>query len=151
MSIKSKIFAVFFLLLIMVAVIVVYSGTNIKNAAVLIGQTYDKPLMASNFARDALVGYLRLQKDVFQNGYDKARFQKLYGDVTSSLDVVQERLVSPQSQPFLDKTRQLLKQWSDQVAAHDMQHAKETGAAFEEETDLLIENEFSAAHDFVID
>jgi len=151
MSIKIKLLAVFSLLFVIVVVIVLYSRTNISSSADLIEQTYNKPLMASNFARESLIGFLRLQKNVFQNGYEKANFEKLYQDVTSSLDVVQERLVSTKSQPFLDKSRVLLKQWADEVAAGDIQHAKDTGAAFEGETDLLIENEFSAAHDYVID
>jgi two-component system chemotaxis sensor kinase CheA len=151
MSIKSKLFLVFSLLLVIVVAIVFYSRTEIGASADLISQTYDKPLMASNFARDSLVGFLRLQKSVYQDGYDKTRVDKLYQDVTSSLDVVQERLVSPQSQPMLVKVRALLKQWADQIAAGDRPHAKETAAAFESETDFLIENEFSAAHDFVID
>ncbi|HEU5048494.1 MAG TPA: methyl-accepting chemotaxis protein [Rickettsiales bacterium] len=196
MSLKLKIVTVFVSLLLLVAIIIgyarqsiTYAGNYIVSSGDLLQTTFDKPLMSSNYARDALVYFFKTRDFLDKHGYQKDEFEKLYSNIGDDLDVVEDRLVEPKSKNHLDKARALLKQWHDRVVERAAQKAaapaltvvpaapppatpgavstapvviaapapapfnNESDALvkeIEQTIDLIIESEFSAAHDFVI-
>ncbi|MBN8531303.1 MAG: HAMP domain-containing protein, partial [Alphaproteobacteria bacterium] len=134
MSIKLKLAATFALVLACAAGVLAYADLAMLQASGSIQAIYDKPLMSSNYARDALSQYEKFRKADSEEG-KKAALEAL----GESIAVVEERLVSKDSLKHVEKIKQML------------QSAPQAGAADMETTiDLLVESEFSAAYDHVI-
>lgn len=122
---------------------------NLERATTSLQSTYDKPLMSTNFARDALVSYLKLANEIVKFGYDEDVISDLHDSVTDSFDVVEERIVSAKSADLLKAARADFENWFVLRQKNDAA-APASAAKFEKNMDLLVEEEFSAAHDFII-
>lgn len=124
------------------------SESDLDSAISKLQETYDKPLMSSNFARDALINYLKLSKEIGRVGYDEDVVTQLHDNVTDDFDVVEERLVATNNKQNLIESKDFFERWynarKENAAGHHQWAEK-----FEKSIDMLIENEFAASHEYI--
>lgn len=150
LSIKVKIAATLILILSLLAGVLFYASAILHHSSQSVVDTYDRPLMASNFAKDALIYFQKTVLLLKTQNYDRYRLEKAHENMLESLAVVKERLIAPDSRIYLAEIYAAL----EQVKAHLDQEQFEAIAPLlpdiEEKIDLLIENEFSNSYDYVI-
>ena len=113
--------------------------------------TYDKPLMASNFARNILINFQKAQLE-YATGHDETIINDYLSSALDDIEVVRERFLAPNTAKYLSKIANLLEEWkslSEQNANDDTLTQKAN--IITEQIDILIEEEFSAGYDFIIE
>lgn len=129
----------------------IYARHTLTASGTLLQTTYDKPLMSTNFTRDAQINFLRYKMYLIENTYNAEDAEDYYDGVVDSLDVVEERLVAKASKQSLVAVRTNFEAWNGKIAAGQNPHdLDEFSDKIEEELDLMIEAEFTAGYDFVI-
>ena len=119
MSIRSKLFLAFSIVLALAVAIAVYAIQAISRAEGLVVQLYDKPFMAVSYARAAQVRFSDARK-AFELGLlrdntaeaHSAAFTAAMKDVTEDLAIVSERLSDTEYAGRVVHARQLSEEWS---------------------------------------
>jgi len=119
MSIRSKLFLAFSIVLALAIAIAAYAIQAISRAEGLVVQLYDKPFMAVSYARAAQVRFSDARK-VFEVGLLRddavreshvAAFTAAMKDVTDDLAIVSERLSDTEYADRVVHARQLAAEW----------------------------------------
>jgi methyl-accepting chemotaxis protein len=118
MSIRSKLFLAFSIVLALAVAIAVYAIQAISLAEGLVVQLYDKPFMAVSYARAAQVRFSDARK-AFELGLlrdntagtHSAAFAAAMKDVTEDLGIVSERLSDTEYAGRVGDARQLSQEW----------------------------------------
>lgn len=119
MSIRSKLFLAFSIVLALAVAIAAYAIQAISRAEGLVVQLYDKPFMAVSYARAAQVRFSDARK-AFEVGLlrdDTVReahitaFTAAMKDVTDDLAIVSERLSDTEYGDRVTQARQLTEEW----------------------------------------
>ena len=98
-SIGTKIFAAFLAMSVIIAGVGIYAHYVLSMSGDIVADTYDKPMMAINFARAASIDFLQMQNAVLRarslSGAEHAAASKqidaLAGTLSDDLDVAEER------------------------------------------------------------
>jgi len=119
MSIRSKLFLAFSIVLALAIAIATYAIQAISRAEGLVVQLYDKPFMAVSYARGAQVRFSDARK-AFEVGLLRddtvreahiAAFSASMKDVTDDLAIVSERLSDTEYADRVAQARQLAEEW----------------------------------------
>ena len=118
MSIRSKLFLAFSIVLALAVAIAMYAIQAISRAEGLVVQLYDKPFMAVSYARASQVRFSDARK-AFELGLLRdssteahaAAFTAAVKDVTEDLGIVSERLSDTDYASRVTRARQLSEEW----------------------------------------
>src|ERR1700691_3100379 len=118
MSIRSKLFLAFSIVLALAVAIAFYANLAISRAEGLVVQLYDKPFMAVSYARAAQVRFSDARK-AFELGLLRdssaeahgAAFTAAVKDVTEDLGIVSERLSDTEYDTQVAHARELSEEW----------------------------------------
>jgi methyl-accepting chemotaxis protein len=119
MSIRSKLFLAFSIVLALAIAIAAYAIQAISRAEGLVVQLYDKPFMAMSYARAAQVRFSDARK-AFEVGLLRddtvreshvAAFRAAMKDVTDDLAIVSERLSDAEYADQVAQARRLAEEW----------------------------------------
>lgn len=118
-SIGTKIFAAFFAMSIIIASMGAYAHYVLSMSGGIVADTYDKPMMAINYARGASVDFLQMQNAVLRarslSGAKRADVSKqidlLAGTLSDDLDVAEERSTATDERKVIEEIRTLVRQW----------------------------------------
>lgn len=121
MSIRYKIFGAFTVVILLACGIALYGIRAIGGSGDLVVRLYDGPLMGINHARSAHAGLhdarLLLQLGLVAGSSRElvTRFEALVRNGTEDLNVVRERITSPDVTASREKAEAQLKEWSGAV------------------------------------
>lgn len=124
-SIGTKIFAAFFAMNAIIAGVGAYAHYVLSMSGDIVADTYDKPMMAINFARAASVDFLQMQNAVLRarslSGAKHVTASKqidtLAATLSDDLDVAEERSTAADERAVIEEVRALMRRW--QGARHD--------------------------------
>lgn len=150
MSIKIKIIIISLFNFLLLIGIIAYSHSIIKQSSNAVSTTYNQPLMSSNFARDVLIQFQEIAHHTTHLHQNTGEIDQYYSTLSDSLKVVEERLVSENSRPYLIKIQQSLKQLHSGIQKKDHTQIEEILPDIRNNIDILIESEFAAGYDFVL-
>jgi methyl-accepting chemotaxis protein len=120
MSIRYKIFGVFSILIVLACGLAFYGIRGISTSGDLVVRLYDGPLMGINHARSAHASLnearLMMQRGLIEGApvATVARFEKLIGSIFEDLNVVRERVQSPNAKASREQAESRIRAWSDQ-------------------------------------
>lgn len=147
LSVKAKLFAGFLAMSVLIMGVGGYSLHSIGGAGNVVTDTFDRPLMAVNFARSASRTFAALELEVLRlsNPVDPvATFDRLAESFTEELQIARERSIAPRAESFFDDVERDFKIWFDQNrpqldtrlrAADD----SELSIRIEENLDIIVE------------
>ena len=124
-SIGTKIFAAFFVMSILIAGLGAYAHRVLKTSGEIVASTYDKPMMAINFARAASVDFLQMENAALrartapQSEHQRLakHIDELAETLSDDLDVARDRSTAADEQKAIEDIRNLVRRWQD--ARHD--------------------------------
>ena len=155
-SIGTKIFAAFIVMGLISASLGGYGLYVLSRAGAIVGQTYDGPLMAINFARSASLLFLEMNKETLRRALvppqARATIDEKIDDLTASfyddLRIAEQRSLGAQETKVIDQIKELVGRWTEarqQSAAADA--TDELSDEIVDRFDVLIE--LTADHSFV--
>jgi len=146
--IKSKLLFAFLIMGLLVAAVGAQAYKGISDVGDVVTQTYDRPLMAINFSRSASQVFSRLDNAVLtqtmrlDTGED-ADFQKiesLIADFESDMDIVAERSISIDAEPYIEETRLLTRDWTAEALNVETLRDKARLSELQDKTDKIFTN-----------
>ena len=147
-SIKSKLLFAFVIMGLIVGAVGLQAYKGVSHVGDEVKQTYDRPLMAINFSRSASQVFSRIDNTVLReairlNAGEEVNFitiKTLIDDFESDMDVVEERSISKDAEPFIKETRQLTDEWT--AAALNIETLRDQARleALQDKTDKIITN-----------
>jgi signal transduction histidine kinase/HAMP domain-containing protein len=158
-SIGAKIFGAFLAMSLIIAGIGAYGYWMLRASGDIVADTYDRPMMAINFARAASVDFLQMQNDALRaeksSAVQGAKLDKEIDGIASTLsddlDVADERATASDERNVIRKIRNLVAMWQERRHTAVSQGLTPDLAALDknilDQFDLLIE--FNADHGFV--
>jgi signal transduction histidine kinase/HAMP domain-containing protein len=158
-SIGTKIFAAFFAMSIIVAGLGVYARNVLQTSRTIVADTYDKPMMAINFARAASVDFLQMQNLALQAQYSAPERRPLLAKkidllaetLAEDLDVARDRSPATDERGTIKKISALVEQWQQmrhQAVAHGrVPDLTKLNEEILDEFDMLVE--LNADHGFI--
>jgi len=120
MSIRYKIFGVFSILIVLACGLAFYGIRGISTSGDLVVRLYDGPLMGINHARSAHASLnearLMMQRGLIEGApvATVARFEKLIGSIFEDLNVVRERVQSPNAKTAREQAEGRIRAWAAQ-------------------------------------
>lgn len=152
MSLKVKIILISLLNFLILLGIIGYSHITVKQSSNSVSTIYDRLMMSSNFARDALTQFQAISYHIkIGNSHaNKDKIVELYETLESDLQVVEERLVSELSRPYLKVLNASLEKLHLNIKGNKHPEILTLLPIIENNIDKLIESEFSAGYDYVI-
>jgi signal transduction histidine kinase len=158
-AIGTKIFAAFFAMSIIIAGMGAYAHYVLSMSGDIVADTYDKPMMAINFARAASVDFLQMQNGVLRarslSGAKHAAASKqideLAKTLSDDLDVAEERSPEADERKVIEDVRALIHHWQrtrhNALAKGMLPELQALDAKILDRFDMLIE--LNADHGFV--
>ncbi|MBI1774598.1 MAG: response regulator [Proteobacteria bacterium] len=118
-SIGAKIFAAFVAMALMLGMLGVYGIYVLSEAGDIVAYTYDRPLMALNYARSASQVFTEMDKELLRRSAvpDSARpeidrhVEELARNFAGDLAVAEERALSDQERSIIWEIRRLAAEW----------------------------------------
>jgi signal transduction histidine kinase/HAMP domain-containing protein len=119
-SIRGRLYLAFLVLSIFMAAFGVYAIDSIRDTSALVTRTYDKPLMAINFARSAQFGFaamdqelgrLSLSTEPAERAAHLAKIAELRRSFDEDLKIAEDRSLSPRSVATIREIRTLAAAW----------------------------------------
>jgi len=153
-SIRAKLFFGFFAMAALIVLLGGYSYVSIGQAERVVQDTYDRPLMAINFARSSSQKLAQIKiktQDIrvavaMGKPYDIEGYQELREEAHSDLLIARERSIAPKAEQFFDEIDALRAEWATvtqgQVLIEDgpaMQRSKEIYEQISENLDIIVE------------
>ncbi|GLQ20714.1 ATP-binding protein [Algimonas porphyrae] len=117
-SVKQKLFAGFLAMTVLIASLGGYALLSINDAGQVVTDTFDRPLMAINFARSASQAFAALELEVFRPSDPDnpfAAFDTLSVRFTEDLAVARERSIAPRADDFFEDVAQDFRIWENRV------------------------------------
>jgi len=147
-SIKSKLLFAFLIMGLLVASVGGYAYKGISDIGKVVTETYDRPLMAINYSRSASQIFSRLDKTVLKEAIilrsgtapDYTEIAALIAEFKSDMDIVEQRSISPDAQPFIAETRQLTQSWTAAIMDTKVLSNRTRLSELESTTDKIFEN-----------
>jgi signal transduction histidine kinase len=158
-SIGTKIFAAFFAMCIIVVGLGIYARGVLETSGTIVADTYDKPMMAINFARAASVDFLQMQNLALQARYGApgqrpALAKKIDGlaeTLSEDLEVARERSPAIDERGTIKKIGALVEKWQhlrhEALSRGKLPELAKLNAEILAEFDMLVE--LNADHGFV--
>lgn len=126
-TVRGKLIAGFTVMCLLVSGIGAYASYAIAKAGNVVIDTYDRPLMAINFARSASLNFSRMDAELLrQDFYDRparpqslnlSAFNELESAFLGDLRIVEERALTERSQREVEEVRDRFTAWSEDVHA----------------------------------
>jgi methyl-accepting chemotaxis protein len=120
MSIRNKLFAAFFVVILLAGAQGYMSMQSVVATGDLIVEMYDEPLMSVSFARSAQTNFASAARHMskaislsqsFGSQADLTPINEAYDSFVSDLDVVRERLDSADSTALIDRIQAMAQEW----------------------------------------
>lgn len=146
-SIGGQIFAGFVVMGLMTGALGAYGYYSISSARRIVVDTYDKPLMAINFARSASLDFMQMTKEALHWQLvaepDRAaaanKISALSNDFTDDLAIAQQRSQSNGAIAVIRQIRELAAQWTDLLKAATARQSVGTDQELYELADKIVE------------
>lgn len=142
-SLRGKVFIAFLLMSAATGGLGWYCVQQLDRAGEIVVDTYDRPMMAINFARSASLTFARLDKRATTNpgtGFvDSDPMVQLFFD---DLEVARERSLSERSTRTIDEIEQMVRAWRETTKAGGGVGADEIVAKFERLVDQVAQDGF---------
>lgn len=107
---------------LLVAAVGAYAVMSISRAGAVVEETYDRPLMAINFARAASLSFSRANAALLRQGVyegegaaDFSEFEDRMDDFLGDLEIVEERALTGRSRDMTHDVRLQAQAWSEAV------------------------------------
>ena len=113
-SVASKIFGGFIAMAMLIATLGYYAFASIGSAGDVVEDTFDRPLMAINFARSASQKFSALEIKVLSqqsSGDGSSGFEALANDFEQDLQIARERSISSKADDFFNLVQEDFKAW----------------------------------------
>jgi signal transduction histidine kinase/HAMP domain-containing protein len=119
-SISVKIFGAFVAMALLIGALGVYGVYVLSVAGGIVADTYDRPLMAINFARSASQIFTAMDKEVLRRstvgeeerpGIDR-HIEELSRSFADDLAVAEERALSPEERGIIQRIREMVGEWN---------------------------------------
>lgn len=134
-SVKTKLFGGFLAMALLIAGVGGYALVSVSNAGDVVTDTFDRPLMAVNFARSASQTFSALELETLRPSdpdNPQARLSDLSAEFLEDLSIARERSISPRAVDFFDAVEADFADW--------MQSADTTlSLDIEENLDIIVE------------
>ncbi|WP_371397743.1 ATP-binding protein [Fretibacter rubidus] len=153
-SVKAKLFFGFLAMAMIILGLGGYAYVSTSNAGAVVEDTFDRPLMAINFARSAGQVFSQLEIDVIeqlqtgaeQQTIDPASITPLLSRFKADLKVSQDRSIAPKAVPFFKVIETELAQWEQimlpagsTVSAASITKAQTHADIIEQQLDIIVE------------
>jgi len=137
-SIRGNILLAFLAMSALTVALGGYGLLTVSHSGRLVAETYDKPLMAINFARSAMyafgvmdkhLGLQRAARTAFAADHHRAKIEKADQTLWEDLAVAEERSLSPRASAVIRDISRLVRRWDllRVSAIHDGPYAAEWG------------------------
>ncbi len=154
-SIGALLFGAFFAMSVIIAVQGYYGYSVLSTAGQMVVDTFDRPLMAVNYARAANFDFAQIERKLLQRAAapvkDRAAFDTDIDTLASSfgddLGVAEERSDEADELKQIETIKALVKQWTAARHANDAVKMDSVARQIDDAFDLLIE--FNTDHSFV--
>ena len=149
-TIKAKIMAIF-ISIGAIAGYTLFLGVGTTNMSLdKLQATYDHPLMSSNFARDILNQFQYARYEM-SNDNDAETVLEYIEEAKDTLDTVSERAIAPESPQYIADISNAFNVWEEAYNSNNLEVLEEQSEHITEKIDFLIEAEFTAGYDFVLE
>ena len=119
-TIRAKIFVAFAAMALMLGALGLYGIYVLTQAGQIVADTYDRPLMAINFARSASQTFTAMERDLYRRGEaapaEHAQVDRDIDDLAETffadLDVADERSRAGTEHQAIDEIRRLVTEWN---------------------------------------
>ena len=153
-SVKAKLFVGFFSMVIIIALLGGYAFNSIDNASDVVEDTFDRPLMAVNFARSASQVFGQLEIAVLQTVNSPQDEQApslenilpLLNQFKEDIKVAEDRSISARATSFFDDLSQNLKIWEEEILStgptpseYNIKSAQTYANIIKEQLDIIVE------------
>jgi len=130
-SVKAKLFFGFFSMVMIIALLGGYAFNSMTNASNVVEETFDRPLMAINFARSASQVFGQLEIATLEQGRLTSEDKQVhYDDIIpllnqfkEDLNVAKERSISSRADSFFEDITKNLTLWESSVLGSDQTRA----------------------------
>lgn len=150
-SLRAKIIVIAMLNLGILMGIFIYSYSVIRQSSESVMTVYNKPMMSSNFARDALVQFQEIALYADEKDKYHEEIKESFSNLSDNMSIIKERLVSEQSQPYLQKTYDLLYKLRLEIKGGNQGKIEKLLPDIRNAIDNLIESEFAAGYEYVLE
>ncbi|MGJ8560516.1 MAG: ATP-binding protein [Litorimonas sp.] len=113
-SVKAKLFGGFLAMTMLIAGLGGYALVSIDNAGNVVTDTFDRPLMAVNFARSASQTFSALEIETLRSSdpeNPEVYFNWLAEEFTEDLKIARERSISPKADAFFEDVTRDFAEW----------------------------------------
>ena len=110
-SVRSKLFFSFLAMTILLASLGGYAFHSISTTGAVVKNTFDRPLMAINYARSAGQTFTQMELALV-NGEDRESLAETLEMFRSDLSVAKERSISERAAPFFEDVESLTAKWA---------------------------------------
>jgi signal transduction histidine kinase len=146
-SVKAKLFGGFLAMAFLIAGLGAYAILSIGNAGHVVTDTFDRPLMAVNFARSASQTFAALEIETLRSTDPEAPevyFDGLSEQFTEELIIARERSISPKADAFFDDVTRDFTRWHSQARVSlgtdsRTREGDDLGLQIEENLDIIVE------------
>ena len=157
-TIRSRLVLGCLAMCLLVAAVGAYAVMSITRAGAVVEETYDRPMMAINFARAASLSFSRadaalLRQGVYEgaDGADFSEFEERMDDFLSDLEIVEERALTARSREMTHEVRLQAQEWGAAVMAFGGEALPERALQAQadqivETLDIIVELQANAAY-----
>jgi signal transduction histidine kinase/HAMP domain-containing protein len=144
-SVRSKLFFSFLAMSALLALLGGYAFHAISTTGAVVENTFDRPLMAINYARSAGQTFTQMELDLV-NGADRESLSETFETFQSDLSVAKNRSISERAAPFFEDVEKLTARWArmamaDQNALTEAESQQQAALAseIEDNLDIIVE------------
>lgn len=157
-TIRSRLVLGCLAMCLLVAAVGAYAVMSITRAGAVVEETYDRPMMAINFARAASLSFSRADAALLRQGVyegaavvDFSEFENRMDDFLGDLEIVEERALTERSRDMTHDVRLQAKVWSEAVMATGDEAAPQEDLRAQadqivESLDIIVELQANAAY-----
>ncbi len=142
-SVKAKLFTGFLAMSVLIAGVGGYALLSVSDAGRVVEDTFDRPLMAVNFARSASQAFASLEILRLKPSDDADGFTDLAERFRDDLAVARERSIEPRAQNFFDAVEADYAQWEavppDSETTASGENQWDVADRIEETLDIIVE------------
>ena len=157
-SVKAKLFFGFFAMVVIIALLGGYAFTSIGSAGNVVKNTYDRPLMAINFARSAGQVFSQLEIEALQQSLESQsefKAEEMGSALTrfkEDLAIAKERSIAQRADQFFVAVEESLAEWETivfnptiQLTPARIKLAQPLADDIEENLDIIVELQTNAS------
>lgn len=144
-SVRSKLFFSFLTMTVLLALVGGYAFHAISTTGKVVENTFDRPLMAINFARSAGQTFTQMELDLVR-GAEQETLSDRFETFQSDLSVAKDRSISERAAPFFTDVEALTQRWADISLANNdtlsealRKERKDLSSEIEDNLDIIVE------------